>query len=57
MPASPQSPLLPSLWERHPNWGNVYPVGLGEITNFTTFWAASTDRAELGRIGPSKCGG
>lgn len=58
MPAPSQSALLPSLWEGLASkLGEVYSVGLGEITNFSPFWALSTDRTELGRIRPSKSGG
>lgn len=32
-------------------------MGLGEITNFIPFWAASADAAKLGRIRASKSGG
>lgn len=46
MPAPPQSPLLPSLREGPAaKLGEVYPMGLGEITNFSPFWAASADKA------------
>lgn len=58
MPAPALSPLLPSLWEGLASkLGEVYPVGLGKITNFSPFWAVSTDKTELGRNRPSKNGG
>lgn len=58
MPAPRQSPLLPSLWEGLASkLGEVYPVALGEITNFIPFRAASADIAELERIRASKSGG
>lgn len=58
MPAPPQSPLLPSLREGPAaKLGEVYPMGLEEITNFSPFWAASADRAKPGRIRPSESGG